>query len=343
MRETAKPIALSALAAGLAWLIARHLAGHAAPFFAPVAAVIVVGLTAGQRVTRALELVVGQALGILCADLLVGQIGTGAAQIGLVVALAMSVAVLIAPGALLAQQAAISGVLVVVLQHPGSGLSGARFVDAMIGGGVALLLNTVVFPTDPLALIARRGDPLLSEFARTLEEVADGLQTSDGAAVERALARARSLDALRERLAEAVQASGEIVSFSPRRRSARAAVATERVLTAQLDLAVRNARVLARRARRAVADAETIPEELPAALRALAATVRELNLSARNPASVAPQGSVLHAARLANACLRTGRSLSVTVLIAQVRSLVTDLLLALGLDEEAALRAIDVL
>jgi hypothetical protein len=35
LRDAAKPIALSALAAALAWLIAREVAGHAAPFFAP--------------------------------------------------------------------------------------------------------------------------------------------------------------------------------------------------------------------------------------------------------------------------------------------------------------------
>ena len=50
---------------------------------------------------------------------------------------------------------------------------------------------------------------------------------------------------------------------------------------------------------------------------------------------------MLHAAALANACPRDGESLSVTVLIAHVRSLVQDLLLAVGLDEESTLRAID--
>ena len=42
-----------------------------------------------------------------------------------------------------------------------------------------------------------RGRPLLSEFARTLDEIADGLETLDGAAADQALARARSLDELR--------------------------------------------------------------------------------------------------------------------------------------------------
>ena len=131
------------------------------------------------------------------------------------------------------------------------------------------------------------------------------------------------------------------MSLSPRRRSAREAVATQRVVTAQLDLAVRNARVLARRARRAVARGEPIPAELVAAVRSLAGTVRELDLAANAPERVGEERSMLHAAALANACPRDGGSLSVTVLIAQVRSLVQDLLVAVGLDEEAALRSID--
>jgi hypothetical protein len=39
-RSAALPIAQGALAAGLSWLIAVHIAGHCVPFFAPVAAVV---------------------------------------------------------------------------------------------------------------------------------------------------------------------------------------------------------------------------------------------------------------------------------------------------------------
>lgn len=37
MRHASKSIALSGLAAGLAWLVARYVAGHAVAFFAPAA------------------------------------------------------------------------------------------------------------------------------------------------------------------------------------------------------------------------------------------------------------------------------------------------------------------
>jgi uncharacterized membrane protein YgaE (UPF0421/DUF939 family) len=341
VEQALKPIALAAVAASVAWLIAHDLVGHPRPFLAPVAALIVVGLTVGQRTRRATQLTIGQAVGILCADLLVARIGTGAAQIGLVVAMVMLVAVVLSPSPLLAQQAAVSGVLVAVLQPPGSGLAGARFVDALIGGAVAVTLNTLVFPTDPLRLVRRRGAPLLAELAATLRDVAEALELTDSVLAESALTRARSLDALAADLADAVLASREMAQLAPRHRAARDAVLTQHTVAAQLDLAVRNARVLARRARRVVTTDERVPVDLVEAIRTLADAVERLQLTATFPEQVGAKDTVLHAAELANACISTECSLSVTVLIAQVRSLVQDLLVAMGVEEDDALRAID--
>src|SRR6058998_3883836 len=51
-RNTAVPIVQAALAAGLSWLVAVHIVDHRAPFFAPVAAVVCLGITLGQRLRR---------------------------------------------------------------------------------------------------------------------------------------------------------------------------------------------------------------------------------------------------------------------------------------------------
>src|SRR5262249_59887643 len=48
-RSAALPIAQAATAAGLSWLIAVHIVGHRVPFFAPVAAVLCLRLSLGQR------------------------------------------------------------------------------------------------------------------------------------------------------------------------------------------------------------------------------------------------------------------------------------------------------
>ena len=64
-----------ALSAGVAWLVATEVFGHDQAFFAPISAVIVLGLTVRQRGRRAFELALGVAIGIGIADLIV--LGTG--------------------------------------------------------------------------------------------------------------------------------------------------------------------------------------------------------------------------------------------------------------------------
>jgi hypothetical protein len=52
---TARPILQSAVAAALAWLVATQVVGHEQPFFAPISALITLGLTVGERRRRAVR------------------------------------------------------------------------------------------------------------------------------------------------------------------------------------------------------------------------------------------------------------------------------------------------
>jgi len=139
-RSTAVPIVQAALAAGLSWLVAVHVVDHRAPFFAPVAAVVCLGMTLGQRLHRTIELIVGVGLGVGVGDLLISAIGTGPWQIAVVVALAMSVAVLLDGGAVITGQAAVSAILVATLCLPGATSGVNRLVDGLIGGATGLLV-----------------------------------------------------------------------------------------------------------------------------------------------------------------------------------------------------------
>ena len=131
-RNSAVPIAQAASAAGLAWLVSVHVVAHRSPFFAPIAAVICVGLAVDQRrLRRAMELIVGVSLGVGVGDVLISIIGTGAWQIALLVALAMSIAVLLDGGAIITLQAAVSTILV---GHPNGG-RGAGRRDRPVSGG----------------------------------------------------------------------------------------------------------------------------------------------------------------------------------------------------------------
>jgi len=139
-RSTAVPIVQAALAAGLSWLVAVHVVDHRAPFFAPVAAVVCLGMTLGQRLRRTIELIVGIGLGVGVGDLLISAIGTGPWQIAVVVALAMSVAVLLDGGAVITGQAAVSAILVATLCLSGATSGVTRLVDGLIGGATGLLV-----------------------------------------------------------------------------------------------------------------------------------------------------------------------------------------------------------
>src|SRR5215212_4138681 len=76
-----------------AWFLSVLLLGVDRPTFAPIAAVICLGLAVGERARRAIELTFGVAFGVAIADFLVSVVGVGALQAGLVVALAMALAV----------------------------------------------------------------------------------------------------------------------------------------------------------------------------------------------------------------------------------------------------------
>jgi len=137
------PLLQTALAAGLSWFVAVDLLGHGAPWFAPVAAIVSVDVALGQRLRRAIELIVGASVGVGVGALLISAIGTGAWQIAIVVALATSVAVLVNGRAVLNVQAAVSAVLVATSYVPGD-ISGIdRLFDGLIGAAIGLIIEAV--------------------------------------------------------------------------------------------------------------------------------------------------------------------------------------------------------
>ena len=122
-----------AIAAGVAWFIAHDLLGHATPFFAPIAAVVSLGTSYGQRLRRVAEVTVGVAIGVFLADLIVAGIGSGWWQLTIIVALAMSTAILLDGGQLFMMQAAVQSI-VVPPWCPIRVRRLTRWTDAVVGG-----------------------------------------------------------------------------------------------------------------------------------------------------------------------------------------------------------------
>ena len=341
LRLAWRSIFQASVSAAIAWLIATELLGHDRPFFAPVAAIITLGLTVGQRGQRAGEVAIGVALGIAVGDLLVLQIGTGAAQLALVVGLATSAAIFLGSGQMLATQAAVSAALVATLQPPTDGVSFARFLDALVGGGVALVINALVLPARPLDLMRRASGPLLEELAAVLEDVAVAVERRDRELAVASLQRARAIDELAARFEEAVDVSRETTRYAPPRRRARGLVESYADASARIDLAVRNVRVLARGMIRALSLDENVPPEIAAALRDLAASVQALPAALDDPAATpAVHAPAVRAAGEATRVLERTGNMSVSVIVGQIRSTAADLLAATGMSHEQASGAV---
>lgn len=313
-----------ALAAGVAWALARYVAGHPQPFFAPVAAMVALGFSFGQRLRRVAEVMVGVAVGVGVGDLFVQFFGTGVAQIIFVVALAMSVAVLLGAGTLMTTQAGVQAAIVTTLvASPGAGFS--RWLDAVIGGLVALAAATVA----PAAAIRRprqQASEVLNELAEILSETADGLRNTDEKAVTDALRRARASESMLDDLRSAADEGVAVVRMSPFRRRHRGRVQQIADLVVPADRAIRNIRVLVRRCAVSVWRDEQMPEEYPMLLDRLADGTRLIAESLFEPAADVTAHRVLGELGRRTAELPLPAGLSAVVVLGQIRSTVVDLL-----------------
>src|SRR3954466_3987127 len=158
LRPRLLPILQTAAAAVAAWTLAGALLPDPRPAFASIAAVIAVGATFGERGSRAAQLIGGVVLGLAIADVIVRSIGDGPMQMGLMVVLAMSTAVVLGGGALLVVEAAVSALLLAAIDPAsiaGSQLTSIRCAEALIGGAVALGVTSTLFPPDPALMVGR--------------------------------------------------------------------------------------------------------------------------------------------------------------------------------------------
>jgi uncharacterized membrane protein YgaE (UPF0421/DUF939 family) len=313
------PILQTAVAATAAWCLAVVALPDGRPSFASSAAVICLGASHGRRGSKALQLVAGVVLGISVASALVSVIGAGPLQIGVMVALAMAVAVLLRGGELLTSESAVSAILIVSLD-PGAadGFTASRILEGMIGGGVALAVSSLLFPADPVLPVARAAQAVLGGLGRTLERLAAAIEAGDATAAGDALRDARALDAELAAFTEAVALGRETARISPRRRPVLTELDRYANSFAQVDYAIRDTRVLARHSLRGLRSGQPAPDTLAEAVRELARSVWSLAAAYDRPDEI--NGAHAHA-------LRAGSLAGDTALEAmgQVRSTAVDL------------------
>jgi uncharacterized membrane protein YgaE (UPF0421/DUF939 family) len=334
LRTRGWQIGQCAVAAAVAWLLASEVLGHSEPFLAPVAAIVCLGVSYGQRLRRVAEVTIGVALGVGVADLFIGWVGTGVWQIAVIVAVAMIVAVLLDAGNLMVTQAAVQSVTVAILL-PVAAEGFNRWVDALVGGGVALVAATVV-PRAPLRRPREQAATIVRDLGRLLRSAADSVESGNVDEAVRTLQDARATESALNDLRTAAREGLDIVRSSPLRRRHRGALRKMAELVVPLDRAMRNTRVLVRRIVTATRAGDIVPDSYLALVDRVAdacdiiaveLTAGRLPVAAREPlADIAQQTAILP--------LQGG--LSSAVVLAQVRSIVVDLLQMTGLSAAEA-------
>jgi uncharacterized membrane protein YgaE (UPF0421/DUF939 family) len=360
LRRAWRVILQATVAAALAYGLAEAI-GHEIPFFAPIAAVATVAVSLAHRFRRAFELVLGNALGILFADVLIAQIGTGAWQVGLVVAIALSSALVAGGGPILIIQSSSAAILIATLSPPtpADPWYFERVVDALIGGGVGLAVAAVLMPVDPARHARDATEPILATLRDGYRRVGAALRARDAAAAAAALTDLRDTAAVLTSFQDGLAATRESVRLAPWAWGQRALMASYALAGFHLDNALRNLRVLARQADVALDRHDPVSAAIPDALDALAVAVDGLGavLAGEPPepvrrtllAAVARSSGAAGSApepegpdRGAAAPQPAGAGMFTAPMVAQVRLSASDLLQASGLSatqSAAAIRA----
>ena len=324
-------IAQCALAAGAAWFVASDLFGHPTPFFAPIAAVVSLGTSYGQRLRRVAEVTLGVAIGVLVADLLVQLIGSGAWQLLLVVALAMSTALLLDGGQIFVTQAAVQSIVVsTLIPDPDAAL--VRWTDALIGGAVALVAATVA-PAAPLRRPREQAALVMHKIAELLRAAADVMVDGEVEHGLELLADARSTDYLIRELQLAADEGMSVVASSPFRVRHKVHLRRMSELVDPLDRALRSTRVLVRQTAVTAYHRRAVPPSYARLATDLADAAEQVfdELAADRMAVRAREA--LLAVGEATGRVERSESLAAEAILAQLRSIVVDLLLLSGLDQ----------
>lgn len=363
-------IVQASLAAGLAYWFAKDVLGHSNPFFAPMAAFISLNvMTRGPRLKHSMEIVVGVTLGVGVGDLIIGVLGSGVWQLTVGVFVAMMIGVSLGRGPLVVNQAASSAVLIATIMPPGSGPEYERMVDALVGGGIGILVMALI-PRNPVNEARRSIARVVQMESEVLYDIAQGLRDNDISRMNAALQAGRASQGDITAMNQTVADGRELVKFSPMRMRKGGQLRTFNRIVAPVDNSMRNTRVLARRAIIAAEDHITVSPELIYLVESTADCVylvrrlmdktpdlRSVPVWGELPSEPAADGiprdvrallesgqirseDVIREFRRLAAAMKPdvveGASLSEQVIFAQCRSVIVDMLQVCGLSRESA-------
>jgi uncharacterized membrane protein YgaE (UPF0421/DUF939 family) len=328
-------VAQTAVAVSASWYIAHDLLGHPQPFFAPIAAAVSLSASDVLRGQRAVQLMSGVALGIALGTAVEAVAGTAAPAFALAALLAMYGALAFGggpfgQGLMFVNQTAASAILILALHRPGSGTE--RLVDALIGGGVVVVIGVLLVPADPHRLLADAAGGVFAALRDALtdlrEEFADAPAGGWDDHAGRELAIGQRIHAQLATLAQTRGTARQVVLVAPRRWRSRPSVHRAIARSEYLTLQANATLSLVRITRAGLASGEELPRTLRDAIGELAAACAIL--ARRGSVSEARAGAE-RAEQLLDPAKHAGTGYRGPAVYA-ARACARDLLAAIGVD-----------
>ncbi|HEX5857994.1 MAG TPA: FUSC family protein [Microbacterium sp.] len=339
VRDSGIAIVQIVVAATGAYVFALYVLGHPVPLLAATVTVSSLGLVRDARPRRVLETVLGMLLGILVSELLLILAGTGWWQLALALGLTLTVARFLSPQASFAIAAAIQSLIVMVIPMT-TGAPFVRLVDGIVGGVFALLV-TALIPRSPRRAELRDARDVFRDVAGAAGTLGQALRRGDRLRAERGLEKARALQSGVDDWRASLDSGVAIVRISPFLRRQRGELDRHARVLASMDLATRNMRVIARRVVYLCDDGQA----RPVAADVLADLARGIDLVGRSLEDisfepVARESILAVAAHLDPRAMMPGASLGDQNLLAAMRPLAVDLLVATGMSQKDARAAV---
>lgn len=322
-------IAQLVVAVTVAYLICHELLAHPYPIAAVTVALSSLGLVLDARPRRVLETAIAMTIGIALSEVILLAFGQGVWQFALTVLSALVVTRLLSPVPGLPIMAAVQGSLVALMPIPAGGPF-TRTADALVGGAVALLA-TALLPRDPRRAARREALKFFAAFTAILSSLVTVLRIGDRETADLVLGRARATQGQIDQWRGSLDSAVAIARISPFLRRHYPELRRQQRMQHQLDLAVRNLRVVTRRISVLPGDRPR-PElaELFAGVQSAASMLAQ-SLDRPELVPVVRQSLVLLAIRLDPRSLLPDAPYADAAVVASLRPLVLDLLVATGM------------
>ncbi|MDE0547139.1 aromatic acid exporter family protein [Microbacterium sp. C7(2022)] len=337
VRDSGIAIVQIVVAATLAYWFAAAVLGHPTPLLAATVTVSSLGLVRDARPVRVVETIFGMLVGILVAELLLMLVGSGVWQLALSVTFALVIARFLSPKPSFAIAAAIQSIIVMALPV---GVPFVRLLDGIVGG-VAALLVTSLIPRNPLREAARAAESAFVDFADAANTIMQSLHRGSRIRAERGLEKARALQPGIDAWGASIESGLAVARISPFTRARAVELRRHERVHGALDLATRNLRVIARRALYLMDDGQSRPVvadiigEILRGADVIRGSIADIALELQ-----AREHLIAVAAHLDPREVVPDGSLGEQNLVAALRPLVVDLLVAAGMTHADARAAV---